>query len=81
LRKGIRGPVKDEGAVLAVVGGAPAAASWPDSTLLVVLLAAFSRPELYASRMEASAPQAIKPGTDMMAMEAAMWGSLSAVEL
>jgi hypothetical protein len=46
LRKGIRGPVKDEGAVLVAAGTAPATASWPDSMLLVVLLAAFSRPEL-----------------------------------
>lgn len=67
--------------MLVVVGAAPATASWPDSTLLLVVLAAFSRPELWASRMEASAPQATKPGTDMMAIEAAMWGSLSAVEL
>jgi hypothetical protein len=49
--------------------------------LLLLLEAAVRSPDLYASLMDASAPHAIRPGTDMMAMEAAMCGNLSAVVL
>jgi hypothetical protein len=64
--------------------GVPARAKPPPLPLLALLLllaAAARSPDLYASLIEASAPQAIKPGTDIMAMEAAMCGSLSAVVL
>lgn len=44
----------------------------PPLPLLLLEVAAAKRPALYASRMLASAPHAMRPGTDMMAMEAAM---------